>query len=160
MILIFSDSFQFRFGLLLWIVLSWVSHYANFILRFLSVSFNVFPIAISLVFFVFFYRPWIFPHSFTSYCNTLAIRQKGESQNVYYNKTKHTKFCEERPFLTPWYAHVRVRIRVKKYLFFEKVGVLCFLVTLVLRFGLLPHYRRTALCFLIKTNAFKEKATA
>ena len=30
----------------------------------------------------------------------------------------------------------------KKYSYFEKFGVLCFLVTSVLRFFLLPYYRR------------------
>ena len=30
----------------------------------------------------------------------------------------------------------------KKYSFFQKFGVFCFLEALVLRFALLPHYRR------------------
>ena len=30
-----------------------------------------------------------------------VIRQKGESQKQYYNKTKPTKFSEKRTFLTP-----------------------------------------------------------
>ena len=37
-----------------------------------------------------------------------VIRQKGESQNGYFKKTKHVKFCEKGTFLTPWYAHMRV----------------------------------------------------
>ena len=37
-----------------------------------------------------------------------VIRQKGESQNGCFKKTKHAKFSEKRTFLTPWYAHVRV----------------------------------------------------
>ena len=36
-----------------------------------------------------------------------VIRQKGESQNECFKKTKHAKFSEKRTFLTPWYAHVR-----------------------------------------------------
>ena len=34
-------------------------------------------------------------------------RQKGKSQDGCNKKTKHTKFSEERKFLTPWYAYVR-----------------------------------------------------
>ena len=60
-----------------------------------------------------------------------VIRQKGESQNGCYKKTKHAKFSEKQTFLTPWYAHVSVLF-----------GVLCFLVTPILKFALLPYYRR------------------
>ena len=50
-----------------------------------------------------------------------VIRQKVESQNeCFKKKTKHAKFSEKLTFLTPWYAHVCVRIRGKKYLFFGK----------------------------------------
>ena len=38
---------------------------------------------------------------------TSVIRQKGESQNGCFKKTKHAKFSEKQTFLTPWYAHVR-----------------------------------------------------
>ena len=76
--------------------------------------------------------------------NSLVIRQKNKSQNGRYKKTKHAKFSEKRMFLTLWYVHVRVRISCKKCLFYGKFGVLvlCFLVTPVLRFVLLPHYQR------------------
>ena len=74
--------------------------------------------------------------------NASVIRQKGESENGCYKKTKHVKFSEKRKFLTQWYAHVCVRIRGKKCSFFGKFGVLCFLETPVLRFALLPYYRR------------------
>ena len=40
-----------------------------------------------------------------------VIRQKGESQNGCFKKTKEAKFSEKWIFLTPWYAHVRQRIR-------------------------------------------------
>ena len=43
--------------------------------------------------------------------NLSVIRQKGESQNVCSKKIKHAKFSEKRTFLTPCYAHVRMRIR-------------------------------------------------
>ena len=37
----------------------------------------------------------------------LVIRQKGESQNVCFKKTKHVKFSEKRTFFTRWYRVVR-----------------------------------------------------
>ena len=40
-----------------------------------------------------------------------VIRPKGESLNEFFKKTKHAKLFEKRTFLTPSYAHVRVRIR-------------------------------------------------
>ena len=52
--------------------------------------------------------------------NSSAMRQKGESQNECYKKTKHTKFSQ----------------------IFGKFDVLCFLLTPVLRFALLPYCRR------------------
>ena len=51
-------------------------------------------------------------------------------------------------FLTSWYAHVNISYPYvcvsggKKYSFFGKFGGLCFLETPVLRFALLPYYRR------------------
>ena len=70
--------------------------------------------------------------------NSSAVRQKGKSQNRYYMKAKYAKFSEKQTFLTPSYAHVRVRIsgRSKKCSFFRKFGVFCFLITPVLRFTL------------------------
>ena len=35
-----------------------------------------------------------------------VIRQKGQSQNGCFKKTKHVKFSEKRTFLTPWYTHI------------------------------------------------------
>ena len=61
-----------------------------------------------------------------------VIRQKGESQNECFMKTKHAKFPEERTFLTPWCA----------YQGGKKCCMLCFLETLVMRFTLLPYYRQ------------------
>ena len=57
----------------------------------------------------------------------LLIRQKGESQNGCFKKTKHAKFSQKRIS------------GGKKCSFFGKFGVLCFLETPVLRFTLLPH---------------------
>ena len=76
------------------------------------------------------------------YVNSSAIRQKGKSQNGCFNKTKNAKFFENRTFLTPWYAHLRMPIKGKKCSFLGKFGVLCFLETPVLRFVLLAYYRR------------------
>ena len=66
------------------------------------------------------------------------IRQKGESQNGCFKKAKHAKIFEKQTFLTSV-------SRGKKCLFFGNFGVLCFLETPVLRFALLPYYRRNIL---------------
>ena len=60
-----------------------------------------------------------------------VIRQKGESQNVCFKKTKHIKFSEKRTFL----VHVSGGY---KFTFFGKFDVLCFLDAPVLRFAPLP----------------------
>ena len=39
-----------------------------------------------------------------------VTRQKGESQNGCFKKTKHSNFSQKRTFLPPWYAHVRSEI--------------------------------------------------
>ena len=59
-------------------------------------------------------------------------RQKGESQNGCFKKTKHVKFSEKRTFRTCVSGG-------KKCSFFGKSVVLCFLETPVLRFPLLPY---------------------
>ena len=56
-----------------------------------------------------------------------VIRQKGEC----YKKTKHATISEKRKFLFPEWS--------KKCLFLGKFDMLCFLVTSVLRFALLPY---------------------
>ena len=66
--------------------------------------------------------------------NSSVIRQKGEPQNGCFKKTKHTKFSEKRTFLTPWY---------------RKIWRALFLETPVLRFALLPYYRRISSFILI-----------
>ena len=37
--------------------------------------------------------------------NSSVMRQKGESQNGCFKKTKNAKFSEKQTFLIPWYAH-------------------------------------------------------
>ena len=68
-----------------------------------------------------------------------VIRQKGESQNWCFRKTKHAKFSEKRTF---FYPLIRAYQGVKKCSFFGKFGVLGFPETPVLRFALLPYYRQ------------------
>ena len=72
-----------------------------------------------------------------------VIRQKSESQYGCFKKTKHAKFSEKTkisyPLIrTPTCAYQRVR----NVCFFGKFGVICFIETPVLRFALLPYYRR------------------
>ena len=55
-------------------------------------------------------------------CKSAVIRQNGESQNRCFKKTKHAKFSEKRTFLTPWYAHVSVRIRGQEMFVFQKIS--------------------------------------
>ena len=75
----------------------------------------------------------------------LVIRQKGESQNGYFKKTKHAKFSESEHFSPPdMLTYVRVSGGMKCS-FLGKFGVLCFLETPVLRFALLPYYRRSVI---------------
>ena len=68
------------------------------------------------------------------YINLLVIWQKDESQNGCFKKTKYAKFSEKRTLRTCAYQGF------KKYSFFGKFGMLCFLETRVLRFALLPYY--------------------
>ena len=56
--------------------------------------------------------------------NSSVIRQKGESQNRCFKKTKLAKFSEKRTFLTLQYAHEGVRI----VLFSENFACFAFLL--------------------------------
>ena len=49
------------------------------------------------------------------------IREKGESQNGCFKKTKHSKFSAKTNTFTPWYAHVCAYQGVKKCLFLRKI---------------------------------------
>ena len=63
----------------------------------------------------------------------LVIKQKGESQNGCYKKTKQTKFSKNEHFLPP-HTHTHVCISAgKKCSFFRKFSVLCFLFYHLLR---------------------------
>ena len=61
-----------------------------------------------------------------------AITEKGESQNGCYNKIKQAEFFEKQTFLTPM---------------IRTFGVICFLVTPIKKFALLPSYRCINLSF-------------
>ena len=76
------------------------------------------------------------------YLISSVIRQKGESQNGCFKKTKCAKFSEKRAFLTLCSHTYVCKTGGKKCLFFGKFGVLSFLETPVLRFVLLPYYWR------------------
>ena len=62
--------------------------------------------------------------------NNSGISQNGESQNGCYKKSKDDKLSEKQTFLTT------LCVSEGKCSFFGKLGVLCFLVTLVSRFVL------------------------
>ena len=74
--------------------------------------------------------------------NSSAIKQKGQSQKGCYKKTKQAKFSKKKYFLPPDTLICVCVSGGKECSFFGKFGVLCFLVTLFLRFALLPYCRR------------------
>ena len=79
--------------------------------------------------------------------NSSLIMQKCESQNRCFKKANHAKISEKQTILI-LDTHTLVYISGgKKCLFFGNFGVLCFLETPVLRFALLPYYRRTIITF-------------
>ena len=71
-----------------------------------------------------------------------VIRQKGESLNGVSRKQSTPNFPKNKHFLNPDTQTYVCVLEGKKCSFFGKFGVLCFLETPVLRFTLLPHYRR------------------
>ena len=83
-----------------------------------------------------------------------VIRQKGESQNGCYKKSKHAKFSENRTFLAHWYAHVVSISAGKKCSFF----VLCFPRNTrfeIRPFALLPAISATSLWSHLQTREVK-----
>ena len=72
-----------------------------------------------------------------------VIRQKGESQNEFFKKTKQ-QISVKRTFFTPWCTYQGV----KNARFSENLACLVFLKHPFLRFALLPYYRR------VITNSF------
>ena len=84
--------------------------------------------------------PWYF-----SGIKRWILRQQGKRVNLKSGVTRKQStpnFSENEHFL-PHYTHTFVCVLgSKKCLFLGKFGMLCFLVTPVLRFALLPYYRR------------------
>ena len=74
-----------------------------------------------------------------------AIRQKGQISKQVLQENKARQIFRKANFLTPWYAHVRVRIKGKKCSFFRKFGALCLMATPFLKFVFFPY------CWLIIT---------
>ena len=78
---------------------------------------------------LFFYLPTGSTPSLTHSLTELKIRQKSESQKGGCKKTKHAQFSEKLTFLTPWYLHVRVRIRGQEmFVFLENLACFVFLL--------------------------------
>ena len=76
-----------------------------------------------------------------------VIRQKGESQNGCFTKTKHAKFSAKTNIFYPLICtRTCANQWVKNARFFGKYSLLCFLETPVLGFALLPCYRQFLQC--------------
>ena len=70
------------------------------------------------------------------------ISQKGESQSSVSRKQRKPHFPKNEHFLPPDTHTYMCVSRGKKCSFFGKFGMLCFLETPILKFALLPYYRR------------------
>ena len=79
--------------------------------------------------------------------NSSVMRQKGESQNGCFKKTKHVKFSEKRTFFTRWYAHDTSAYQgVKNVRFSEILTCFVFLKHPFWDSSYLPYYRRIVNC--------------
>ena len=97
-------------------------------------------VAFANIFYIVFHKQQDFNRS--KFHKSSGIRQKVESQNECFKKAKHAKISENKYFL-PSDTHTYVCVSGgKKCLFFGNFSVLCVLETPVLRFALLPYYRR------------------
>ena len=75
--------------------------------------------------------------------NASVIRQKGESQNECFKKTKHTKIFEKWTFFTPIYAHVVLFENLACFVFLKNPfsdSLFC-LITDDLRVKIFIHYQ-------------------
>ena len=90
-----------------------------------------------------------------------VIRQKGESQNGYFKKTKHAQFSDKANISYPLICRGQCLYqRVRNVRFAKKFAVLCFFETPVLRFALLscPLIRtRRCLCQRVRNARFAGK---
>ena len=57
----------------------------------------------------------------------MVIREKGESQNGCFKKTKYAKFSEKQKFFTPWYTHIHAYQGVRNVHFTENLVCFVFL---------------------------------
>ena len=71
--------------------------------------------------------------------NSAVIKAKGRILKRVFQENKARQVFRK----TNIYPQIRTRTGVEKCLFLGKFGELCFLETPVLRFALLPYYRRT-----------------
>ena len=71
----------------------------------------------------------------------LKIINRRWSQMRDNKKTKHAKISKKWTYLTPLRPRTWAFQSIRNVCFFGKFGVLCFVVTSVLRFAFLPYYR-------------------
>ena len=67
---------------------------------------------------------------------------KGWISKRVFQENKARQISQKRTFLTPWYAYYVCILVGKKSSFFGKFDEFCFLEKPLLRFALLPYYRR------------------
>ena len=84
---------------------------------------------------------------------TSVIRQKGESQNGCFKKTKHAKFSEKQIFLTAWYEHIRVRTRTYAY---QGVRIVPFSENLACFVFLRHRFWDSPFCFIVDDNTISK----
>ena len=83
------------------------------------------------------------------------MRQKGRSQKGGNEKTKHAKISKKTNISYPLIrTHSCTYQRIRKAGFFGKFGALCYRVTYILRFAILPYYRQIKLPSLLKLFFF------
>ena len=93
--------------------------------------------------------------SFSLMFDVFGNKAKRRTSKRVFEENKSRQIFRKRTFLTSWYAHARCVSGGKKCLFFGKFGVLCFLETTVLRFVLLPCYRRLKDPVFLDTQSFQ-----
>ena len=83
------------------------------------------------------------PWTFDKVLNTSLCTSKEQIQKRVFQENKARQIFQKTPNIS--YPLIRTYMCVsggKKYSFFGKFGVFCFLETLALRFALLPYYQR------------------
>ena len=93
--------------------------------------------------------------SHRSTLNLSAVKQKGESQNGCYKKTKNARFPKDKHFFPPDAQTCVCLWRGKKCSFSENLVCIAFLVQ-VFWHALLPCYRRIETLFSINWNVLQQ----